>query len=258
MLTGCVLITGTSRGIGLEFVRQLVKRSSITPKHIIATCRKPNEATELLQLRDEHPEVVVVKELDITEYDKGFKEFVQDIKPLTSSLGLGCLINNGGITNLTGLAGVKPKMMNDCFNVNVVAPLMLTKALHKEMRYPEGSSGGQYELKKPLIVNIGAILGSIGLNDKKKSHSEGGYYPYRVSKAGMHMLTKNFALDLAKDGINVIGVHPGWLKTRMGGKMAPTTVEEGVAGMIDNLMLGFDEARHNGNLFDYLGKELEW
>ena len=40
--------------------------------------------------------------------------------------------------------------------------------------------------------------------------------------------------------------------------MAPTTVEEGVAGMIDNLMLGFEEARHNGNLFDYQGKELEW
>ena len=54
---------------------------------------------------------------------------------------------------------------------------------------------------------------------QKKSHSEGGYYPYRVSKAGMHMLTKNFALDLAKDGVNVIGVHPGWLKTRMGGKV---------------------------------------
>ena len=90
-------------------------------------------------------------------------------QPLTSTLGLGCLINNGGITNLTGLAGVKPKMMNDCFNVNVVAPLMLTKALHKEMKYPEGS-GGQYELKKPLIVNIGAILGSIGLNDKGGAH----------------------------------------------------------------------------------------
>ena len=79
MLTGCVLITGTSRGIGLEFVRQLVKRSSITPKHIIATCRNPNEATDLLQLRDQHPEVVVVKELDITEYDK-LKGFVKDIK----------------------------------------------------------------------------------------------------------------------------------------------------------------------------------
>ena len=47
--------------------------------------RKPNEATELLQLRDEHPEVVVVKELDITEYDKGFKEFVQDIKVVSLS-----------------------------------------------------------------------------------------------------------------------------------------------------------------------------
>ena len=47
--------------------------------------RKPNEATELLQLRDEHPEVVVIKQLDITEYDKGFKEFVQDIKVVSLS-----------------------------------------------------------------------------------------------------------------------------------------------------------------------------
>ena len=79
MLTGCVLITGTSRGIGLEFVRQLVQRSSLTPKHIIATCRNPDRAKDLLELRDQHPEVVVVRQLDITEYDK-LKGFVQDIK----------------------------------------------------------------------------------------------------------------------------------------------------------------------------------
>lgn len=53
-------------------------------------------------------------------------------------------------------------------------------------------------------------------------------------------------------------MHPGWLKTRMGGKMAPTGVEEGVGGILDNLVLGFDEARHNGNLFDYLGEKLPW
>ena len=74
----------------------------------------------------------------------------------------------------------------------------------------------------------------------------------------MHMLTKNFALDLAGSGVNVVGVHPGWLKTRMGGKMAPTSVEEGVGGILDNLMLGFDESKHNGNLFDYLGEKLPW
>ena len=83
--------------------------------------------------------------------------------------------------------------MADCFNVNVIAPLMLTKAVAKDMKYPEGrGASGQYLLEKPLIVNIGAILGSIGGNDK------GGYYPYRTSKVGMHMLTKNFALDLGQ------------------------------------------------------------
>ena len=174
------------------------------------------------------------------------------MQPLTSEHGLGCLINNAGITNLTGFAGVKPKMMSDCFNVNVIAPLMLTKAVAKEMKYPAEGASAQYSLEKPLIVNIGAILGSIGGNDK------GGYYPYRASKAGMHMLTKNFALDLAGSGVNVVGVHPGWLKTRMGGKMAPTSVEEGVGGILDNLMLGFDESKHNGNLFDYLGEKLPW
>ena len=66
----------------LWYVTGTTKAAEITLEEIFPNSanRKPNEATELLQLRDEHPEVVVVKELDITEYDKGFKEFVQDIK----------------------------------------------------------------------------------------------------------------------------------------------------------------------------------
>ena len=57
----------------------------------------------------------------------------------------------------------------------------------KEMKYPEGGDSGQYLLQKPLIVNIGAILGSIG---GYQGSDYGGFYPYRTSKAGMHMLTK--------------------------------------------------------------------
>ena len=85
MLTGCVLITGTSRGIGLEFVRQLVKRSSITPKHIIATCRNPSEADDLMRLRDQHPQTVVIKELDVTNYET-FSAFIEDIKVMLRDL----------------------------------------------------------------------------------------------------------------------------------------------------------------------------
>ena len=79
MLTGCVLITGSSRGIGLELTRQLLQRFSVTPKYIIATCRNPGEADDLLCLRDQHPETVIVKELDVTSYEKlpGFVEEVE-------------------------------------------------------------------------------------------------------------------------------------------------------------------------------------
>ena len=85
MLTGCVLITGTSRGIGLELTRQLLQRSSITPRHIIATCRNPSEADDLMRLRDQHPQTVVIKELDVTNYET-FSAFVEDIKVMLRDL----------------------------------------------------------------------------------------------------------------------------------------------------------------------------
>lgn len=253
MLTGCVLITGTSRGIGLELTRQLLQRSSITPKHIIATCRNPSEADDLMRLRDQHPQTVIIKELDVTQYEK-ISAFVEDIKPLIVNHGLGCLVNNAGVSpGLTRLTSVTPEQMSDTFNVNVIAPLMLTKALVKELKYPDDCAAVEhFLLKKPLIVNVGSILGSIGENDR------GGVYPYRVSKAALHMLTRNLALDLAGSGTNAICVHPGWLRTRMGGEHAPASVEDGVLGIIDNLLLNFSEEKHNGKLFDYLGEKVPW
>lgn len=207
----------------------------------------------MLRLRDEHPDTVVVKQLDITHYEKNFKEFIQDIKPITSSLGLGCLINNGGTANLTGLTAVKPRMMMDMFSVNVVAPLMLTKALVKDMKYPDGTDPSQYVLKKPLLVNIGSIKGSIGDN------VNGGAYPYRITKAAFNMLTKNLALDLAPSGVNAVCVHPGWLRTKMGTERAMWSVEEGVRGMLDNYIVGFDERTHNGEFFHAVKAErLPW
>ena len=68
----------------------------------------------------------------------------------------------------------------------------------KDLKYPEGADPSQFVLKKPLLVNIGSIKGSIGDN------RNGGSYPYRISKAAFHMLTKNLALDLAGSGTNVV------------------------------------------------------
>ena len=148
---------------------------------------------------------------------------------------------------------VTPEQMADTFNVNVIGPLMLTKALAKELKYPdEGDAAERYLLKKPLVVNIGSTLGSIGENER------GGVYPYRASKAALHMLTRNFAVDLARDGVNAICIHPGWLRTRMGGDHASDSVEDGVRGILDNLLLNYSEEKHNGNFYDYLGVKVQW
>lgn len=107
-------------------------------------------------------------------------------------------------------------------------------------------------LKKPLIMNMGSSLGSIKENDR------GGVYPYRASKAAVNMMTRNMSVDLSGSNINAVSVHPGWLRTGMGGQGAPTSVEEGVTGIIDNLLVAYNEKKHNGNFYDYQGKIVSW
>ena len=84
----------------------------------------------------------------------------------------------------------------------------------------------------------------------------------RITKAAFNMLSKNLALDLAGDGgngVNAVCVHPGWLRTRMGTERALWSVEEGVRGILDNYVVGFDERTHNGGFFHAVKAErLPW
>ena len=81
----------------------------------------------------------------------------------------------------------------------------------------------------------------------------------RITKAAFNMLSKNLALDLAGSGVNVVCVHPGWLRTRMGTERALWSVEEGVRGILDNYIVGFDERTHNGEFFHAVKAErLPW
>jgi NAD(P)-dependent dehydrogenase (short-subunit alcohol dehydrogenase family) len=80
-------------------------------------------------------------------------------------------------------------------------------------------------------VNITSTMGSIQL-------STGDMVPYRVSKAALNMLTKNMAIAYRPSGITVVGLHPGWVRTDMGGPEAPLSVEESVSkllGIIESL-----------------------
>ncbi len=103
-----------------------------------------------------------------------------------------------------------------------------------------------------LIVNMSSILGSVELNNPK---SGGGVYPYRSSKTALNMITRSLSLDLRHMNIKVVAIHPGWVKTDMGGKNAPLTTEQSIAGVL-NVIRNFDTEHYNGQLIDYKGDVL--
>jgi NAD(P)-dependent dehydrogenase (short-subunit alcohol dehydrogenase family) len=87
------------------------------------------------------------------------------------------------------------------------------------------------------------------------NHS-GGSYEYRMSKAALNMAARNVANDLKPRGVTVVALHPGWVRTRMGGDNAPLTVEASVAGqqaLFDTLAM-----QHSGRFFNHDGTELPW
>ena len=120
-----VLITGANRGIGLSLVRQVL--TTTHAKHVIATTRQSSHP-ELDQLRDKHPNRLHVLQLEGTNYNS-FPQFVKQVEAIVGDQGLDTVINNAGILLDKRLDSVTAEDMLKNFEVNSVAPLMLTKAL---------------------------------------------------------------------------------------------------------------------------------
>ena len=152
------------------------------------------------------------------------------------------LVNNAGIYGPRGmgLGSMDYEAWDHVLRINAMGPLALAERLVKNVA---GSA-------RRLIVAISSAMGSIGRN------TGGGSYAYRSSKAALNMAMKCLALDTAARGITVAVLHPGWVRTEMGGESAPVSVEESVSGMrrvIDRLGPG-----DSGKFFGYDGAELPW
>ncbi|OWR54369.1 short-chain dehydrogenase [Danaus plexippus plexippus] len=103
---------------------------------------------------------------------------------------------------------------------------------------------------RAAVINMSSVLGSIAQNDV------GGFYAYRCSKAALNAATKSMSIDLKKDHILVASMHPGWVRTDMGGKKAPLDVDTSVAGMFSTIQK-LTEA-DSGKFLQYDGSELPW
>lgn len=228
-----ILVTGANRGIGLEFVRQLALRHV----EVIGTFRHEKGAKDLLELTKTHDHVHAVQ-ADVTDETamKKVAEFVS-----TTFGKLDWLINNAGI-NLRysdGIDAVEPDDLMENFRVNVVGPFVGASALVSLLA--KGNSA--------RIVNISSQMGSI-------AHTGGNAVPYRISKTALNMLTKLQALNYGDKGIMVVAMHPGWVRTDMGGQDATLTPRESVGGML-KVIDDFTE-RHNGGFYSYTGHILEY
>ncbi|CAL1683939.1 unnamed protein product [Lasius platythorax] len=246
-----ILITGCNRGLGLGLVKHLAERTPRPPDNIFATCRDASKATELRALADKSSNIHII-EIDLTNTD-GYKRIVDTVSEKVNGAGLNLLFNNAGISSkFTRLGLVKEQQIIDAFLVNTVAPIMLTKAFLPLLKTAAKNAKDKTELsvRRAAVINMTSILGSIAENN------DGGFYPYRCSKAALNAATKSMSIDLKTDGILVTCLHPGWVRTDLGGNNAPMDIDTSVNSIL-NTLNSLTE-KHTGCFIQYNGKILPW
>jgi NAD(P)-dependent dehydrogenase (short-subunit alcohol dehydrogenase family) len=180
-------IAGASRGIGLEFVQQLVKWPNTI---VFAGVRTPSS---LAKHFDPLPKNLVILKCDVTNDD--------DVADCANTITNGehkrvdVLINNAGIDNFLPIRTTTPDELRLVLETNLVAPLRVLHAIIPLM---------STSLVKKVIC-ISSDFGSIAMNDRKE------FGAYNVSKAGLNMLVTQFKNEYADDGIIFIPMHPGYV-----------------------------------------------
>lgn len=237
-----ILITGANRGIGLEFVRQYLAQSP-APLNVIATSRSPSEALAQLQADNSNLHILTY---DATDY-AALPELVTSVGAIVGPRGLNLLVNNAACSGKEGTFA-SASLAEDTralLENNAIAPLELTRQLLPLLRLAAGTESRK---RCPLIVNISSKGGSIGDN------TTGGMMPYRTSKAALNMLSRSAAMELKGEGIAVVALTPGWVRTDLGGPKAPTGVQESVQGMVEQIER--TDLTRSGTFFNFKGEEL--
>ena len=237
MSTTYALVTGANRGLGLEFVRQLLGQG----RRVVATCRQPGRATALNALAGEHPGRLRVLPLDVADA-RSRDEMVRELPLLAGDdapVRIDLLLNNAGVLHSGERFGnVSAANLDDSLRTNAVGPYLLVQSLA-----PLLADGAR-------VANLSSQLGSIG------GAARFGTLSYAMSKAAQNMATVQLAHALAPRGIVVVALHPGWVQTEMGGAGAQVTSEDSARGLLE-VISGLGD-RDTGHFLDWQGNTLPW
>ena len=222
-----ILITGANRGIGLKFAEVLSANNNI-----YATARDITNADDLKKF--DNTELL---ELDLLNKDS-IKSFCSELKDIP----LDMIINNAGIFQDEQMEEtiLDPELWLDEIMINAIGPVVLSQKLKENIM-----SGND---KK--IIFISSQMGSIDDN------YSGGYYFYRTSKSALNSAAKSLSIDWKADDISVLMLHPGWVRTDMGGSNAKLDIDTSVSKMLD--VINSLDMGKTGTFLNYEGKKLEW
>jgi len=233
MTAQTTLITGANRGIGLELVRQHLQEGW----QVFATCRTPESASELNALAAQHPENCTVLALDIADENT--------YAPCDTALGdfsIDLLWNNAGVYGPRDAAlGELPEAeWLETLRVNVIAPIRFTQFIGKRVANSSGKA----------IAFLSSKMGSLAEN------SSGGAHIYRSSKAGLNAAARSLALELQPHGIRTAILHPGWVRTDMGGPNGQIDAPEAVTGL--RHIIADLKMADSGAFYAYDGRQIPW
>ena len=198
-----IVITGANRGLGLAFAQHYLNSSCK-----VWACYR-NDPGKLSTIANPH--------LTLIQWDISQTLSAESLSKLPDQIDL--LINNAGVygpskANGQSLDNINAQTMMDVFEVNCVGALHVVQTLKNKLLRARG-----------VIANISSKMGS------SEDNTSGGCYAYRASKAALVIVSKSMAVDLEPQGVRVITLHPGWVKTDMTGHTGEITAEESVSGM---------------------------
>ena len=225
------LVVGANRGIGLGVVKEFLRHGW----SVIATARRPGAAAELKSLAAANPGKLEIVELDMTNAGQ--------VDRFAGSLGgkkLDAALINGGVAGPDHMSASRATEAETgaLMFTNAVAPIRLARALAGSVREKTG-----------VLAFTSSIMGSVALNT-------GGHELYRASKAALNSLSRGLWPEVKGRGVTLVTLHPGWVRTDMGGPTAPVSVEDSARGLV--AVIERERGKHHHAFIDFMGEEVAW
>ena len=228
-----VLITGCNRGIGLQMVKSAVSKQW----RVFACCRNVHDAAELSEVTRMSGGLVSMHTMDI-----GDKAQIQAVAYELRNETIDILINNAGVYGSmeNSFGKIDDEDWLNTFRINTIAPMQVAEAFVNNVARSE----------KKIIATMSSKMGSMADN------SSGDSYIYRSSKAALNAVMKSMSIDLKPQNIACVILHPGWVKTDMGGPYAEITTRESVKQLFQTLESV--TLADSGSFFEIDGSIIPW